>query len=66
MLHAPQDALEQCSPNFTLPTTLAELFSLKHAINKEIKMLEVTTNSAGPPNKHQKVATLALRQETSQ
>jgi hypothetical protein len=40
MSHARQEALEQCSPNFTLPTTLAELFSLRHAINKEIKRLE--------------------------
>jgi hypothetical protein len=37
---ARQGALEKCSPNFTLPTTLAELFSLKHTINKEIKTLE--------------------------
>jgi hypothetical protein len=33
-------ALEKCSPDFTLPTTLVELFSLKLAINKKIKMLE--------------------------
>jgi hypothetical protein len=40
MSRARQGALEKCAPDFTLPTTLAELFSLKHAINKEIKMLE--------------------------
>jgi hypothetical protein len=40
MLRACHEALEQCSPNFTLPTTLAELYSLQHAINKEIKTVE--------------------------
>jgi hypothetical protein len=35
-----QGPLEKCSPNFTHPTTLAELFSLKHAINKDINTLE--------------------------
>jgi hypothetical protein len=40
MSRARHEALEQCSPNFTLPTTLAELYSLKHAINKETKTLE--------------------------
>jgi uncharacterized protein YdcH (DUF465 family) len=40
MSRARHGALEKCSPDFTLPTTLAELFSLKHAINKEIKTLE--------------------------
>jgi hypothetical protein len=40
MSRARHEALEQCSPNFTLPTTLAELYSLRHAINKEIKTLE--------------------------
>jgi hypothetical protein len=33
-------SLSQCSPEFTLPPTLAELYSLKHAINKEVKLLE--------------------------
>jgi hypothetical protein len=44
MSRACQGALEKCSPNFTLPTAHAELFSLKHAINKEIKMLENNDN----------------------
>jgi hypothetical protein len=44
MSRARHKALAQCSPNFTLPTTLAKLYSLKHAINKEIKMLENNDN----------------------
>jgi hypothetical protein len=40
MSRARHEALKQCFPNFTLPTTVAELYSLRHFINKEIKTLE--------------------------
>jgi exonuclease III len=40
MSRSRQGALEKCSSDFTLPTTLVELLSLRQSINTEIKQLE--------------------------